>query len=424
MRATVSVRMLLRGLLVGVVALTVAGVPGFAQQQQAVCVLGEGHFEAHLRDGAGVTVGPVATGQGFSGRACSAAITWKGGTVLQVATAGQIDIDVMGADLGFGVPVVAFEIRKASTDWRATYAIYSLDKAPRLLAQLTGGDVYRAVDADFNGRIAIWTSDAAAVNGFDGLRYADFDFPPTVVLRYENRKLEDVSAEYPRQYDKQIAQVGAQLTPQALAAFRNSDGKLEDGYRPWPELIALRKTKAKVLEIVWSYLYSGREARAWEELAQMWPAADLGRVKAALIATRARGFDALAADVRGPLERLHHWRVAVYDTTATSRQILPLNSMDGSQTRLPDPLDTTEVFNRLVDTDPQPIAMMRTELVRQPEVVVLVVDAAGKVWSAKMAGSENDPELLEAAKGWKFIPAFKGTHAVACRTKMDIWPLQ
>jgi hypothetical protein len=156
----------------------------------------------------------------------------------------------------------------------------------------------------------------------------------------------------------------------------------------------------------------------------MWPAADVGRVKAALIATRARGFDALVADVRRPLDRLHHWRVAVYDTTATSRQILPLNSMDGSQTRLPDPLDTAEVFDRLVDTDPQPIAMMRTEFVRQPETVVLVVDAAGKVWSAKMAGSENDPELLEAAKGWKFIPAFKGTHAVACRTKMDIRPLQ
>jgi hypothetical protein len=239
LRATVSMRMLLRGLLVGVVALTVAGVPGFAQQQQAVCVRGEGHFEAHLRDDAGVTVGPVATGQGFSGRACSAAITWKDRTVLQVATAGQIDIDVMGADLGFGVPVVAFEIRKASTDWRATYAIYSLDKAPRLLAQLTGGDVYRAVDADFNGRIAIWTTDAAAINGFDGLRYADFDFPPTVVLRYEHRKLEDVSAEYPEQYDKQIAQVRAQVTPQALAAFKNSDGKLEDGYFPWPELIAL-----------------------------------------------------------------------------------------------------------------------------------------------------------------------------------------
>jgi hypothetical protein len=186
-----------------------------------------------------------------------------GGTVLDVATAEQIDLDAMGADLGFGVPVAAFEIRQAANDWRATYAIYSLDKVPRLLAKLTGGDFYQAVDADFDGRIAIWTTDAAAVNGFDGLRYADHDFPPTVVLRYEHRWLEDVSAEYPKQYDEQIAQVRAQLTPQALAAFQASDGKLEDGFRPWPELIPLRKTKAKVLEIVWSYLYGGREAEAW-----------------------------------------------------------------------------------------------------------------------------------------------------------------
>jgi TonB family protein len=68
--------------------------------------------------------------------------------------------------------------------------------------------------------------------------------------------------------------------------------------------------------------------------------------------------------------------------------------------------------------------MMRNELVRGPETVLLTIDGAGKVESAKMASAEADPELLEAAKAWKFIPAFKGGHAVACRTKMEIQPYQ
>jgi hypothetical protein len=138
-------------------ALASAGAVGFAQEQQALCDGGEGQFDARLHDGAGVTVGPVTNQHGFAGRTCSASLKWKGATVLEVGTAGQIDLDAMGADLGFEVPVAAFEIRQAANDWRATYAIYSLDKAPRLLAKLTGGDFYQAGDVDFSGRIAIIT---------------------------------------------------------------------------------------------------------------------------------------------------------------------------------------------------------------------------------------------------------------------------
>lgn len=392
-----------------------------AQQQQAVCDSGEGHFEAALKDGAGVKVGPAASGA-FAARTCSAKLMWKGETILDAAKAGQIDVDVMGANLGFGVPVVALEIRQDADDWRAMYSIYSLDRSPRLLAKLTGGDVYRAADADFDGEIAIWTTDAAAVQGFDGLRYADFDFAPTVVLRYEHRKLEDVSADYPKQYDAQIAQVRGQLTTQGLAAFQASDGKLEDGYRPWSQLIPLRKTKAKVLEIVWSYLYSGREAEAWAELAQMWPASDVERAKAAMIAVRAKGFDAEAASVATPSDHRHHRRVTVYATTGASRQISQ-TAADGTVRSLPNEAQM-DVFNQLVDVPPQPITLMRSKMVREPETVLLTIDEAGKVWSVKTSETGADQELLESAKDWKFIPAFVGGHAVACRTKMDIQAYQ
>jgi hypothetical protein len=406
------------GLLICVLLGAAAGSSALGQDQQAVCDRGEGHFEARLHNGAGVAVGPLSQ-SGFASRTCSASLTWKGQTVLQAATAGQIDIDVMGADLGFGVPVAAFVIRQSADDWESTYSIYSLDRSPRLLAKLTGGDLYRAVDADFDGRLAIWTTDAAAVRGFDGLHYADFDFAPTIVLRFEHRRLEDVSAEYPKQYDQQIAHVRSQLTPQALAAFEASDGRLEDGFRPWPELIALRKTKAKVLEIVWSYLYSGRAQEAWAELTRMWPAADVARAKPEIAAARTKGFDAQAASVAQASRDPHHWRVTIDDTTGTSRNIA--ETTPGSQTRSPDPMETS-LFNTLVDAPAQPIAMMRNELAHGPETVLLTIDAAGKVQSVTMPGAVEDPELLEAAKAWKFIPAFKGGHAVASRLKMDVQP--
>jgi hypothetical protein len=111
--------------------------------------------------------------------------------------------------------------------------------------------------------------------------------------------------------------------------------------------------------------------------------------------------------------------VTVYDARAVNREI-PQSAGDGTLTR--EPYQETNLFEGLVDVSPQPIAMMRSEMLRETEMVVLVIDAAGKVRSAKMAGGEADPQLLEDAKAWKFIPAFKDGHAVACRMKMIITP--
>jgi hypothetical protein len=52
----------------------------------------------------------------------------------------------------------------------------------------------------------------------------------------------------------------------------------------------------------------------------------------------------------------------------------------------------------------------------------LVVDEAGKVRSAEPAGSVKwvDPELINAALTWKFIPAFKDGRPVASRIRLDV----
>lgn len=140
-----------------------------------------------------------------------------------------------------------------------------MEKKPRLLRTLTGGDSYRAVDEDFNRQVAIWTTDAAAVEGFDGLTHADYSSPPMVVVQFERGGLVDVSAWYRAQYDRQIGELRRGLTAEALAEFRKSDGRLESGSGPAAEWVRLRKTKAVVLEMVWAYLYSGRPDRAWAE---------------------------------------------------------------------------------------------------------------------------------------------------------------
>ena len=56
------------------------------------------------------------------------------------AEAAQVDINVLGVDFGLGRPVVAFQVKKSAADWDMTYQIYSLQKPPKLLRTIAGGD--------------------------------------------------------------------------------------------------------------------------------------------------------------------------------------------------------------------------------------------------------------------------------------------
>jgi hypothetical protein len=108
--------------------------------------------------------------------------------------------------------------------------------------------------------VEIWTTDSAAVNGFDNLPLSSFDSPPTVVLRFEDGKLMDVSSEFQAHFDQRIKALRSQLDAQQLISFKASDGRLSDEHLaadgPPHGLLA---TKVKVLEIVWAWLYSGRK---------------------------------------------------------------------------------------------------------------------------------------------------------------------
>lgn len=381
-------------------------MPVRAQEQQILCADGEGHFEASFGSGITVAAGAVRKG-GFAAHACTATINWKKQSLEVTPAAAQVDIDILGADLGLGVPVVAMEIRKADKDRAAAYRIYSLARPPRLLRTITGGDIYRAADADLDGRVAIWTDDIAAADGFDGLAWEDFDFPPVVALRFERNRLVDASAEYPFDYDARISRLRSEMDAEALAAFRNSDGHLMDAAMPPQQLARLRRAKVHVLELVWLLLYSGREQKAWSELAADWPAADQARIRNAIAAARTAGIDAqvdaVAPAPEHPRERQH---AEVYETerTSTSLRFQPQQIH----------------FDTVVDLLPRPILITRRNWPSGEETLDVVLDAAGKVWSAK--SEIPDAELIEATRGWRFIPAFKDGRPVACKYRIAVSP--
>lgn len=261
-----------------------------------LCGAGLGSFSSKFRTGVTVTV-DATKARGFSTHTCEASLGWGKDAMPVAQQSWEIDIDAMGADLGLNTPVVAFQIKDSAHDQFMTYKVYSLEKPPRLLRTITGGDWFSASDIDLEGRTEIWTGDAGAVDGFDDIPLSSFDFAPTVALRFEKQKLIDVSAEYQRFYDIQIARLRSQLDGQALAAFKSSDGKVQAvASLPIDKLKLLQAAKIKVLEIVWCYLYSGREDEAWVTLAEMWPPADVNRIRQSILAARARG---IRSDVDG-----------------------------------------------------------------------------------------------------------------------------
>ena len=234
-------------------------------------------------------VGPVRKGS-FAERACTAKLVWNTQEISVASDAGQVGIDVLGADLGFGMPVVAFQIDKSGSGSDRTYQIYSLARSPRLLYTIKGASSYRAADTDLDGRIEIWTDDAAAVDGFERIPSVDLDFAPIVVFRFKKGRLVDVGPEFQSYYDAQIVKLRSQVSEHDLAAFKGSDGQLSATlHRSGEDLHRLVRTKISILEIVWAYTYSGREHEAWSALEAMWPPEDLERIRAAISTVRQRG---------------------------------------------------------------------------------------------------------------------------------------
>jgi hypothetical protein len=207
-------------------------------------------------------------------------------------------------------------------------------------------------------------------------------------------------------FDEKIAKLRAELDSEDLRDFKNSDGKLGSTARFSAEqLHRLRGVKIKVLEIAWSYLYSGREPEAWLSLADMWPDSDVHRLRTAMLDLRAHGIHAQVDETSSGPSAGRKKRAMVFDTTERSGRSNP------------------EII------PPQPILLRRPAPVASEPgltdselLLDLLIDSAGKVRSAEPAGNTKsaDPDLLKAATEWKFVPAFKDGRAVASRLRLAV----
>jgi hypothetical protein len=394
-----------------------------AQTHAVLCNAGSGTFASEFHTGVKVSVTAARNGE-LATRACQAELSWNKQKLVIAAAAPRIDVDAFGVDLGVGVPAVAIQVKNTDADCCMSYQIYSLEKPPRLLRTITGADSFGAADTDLDGRVEIWTDDSAAVNGFEHFDVRQLDFAPPIVLRFTNGQLLDVSAEFQSYFDQEIAQARAELDAQKLSDFKSSDGRLAPAAPS--SLEALHHTdyllgvKLKVLEIVWSYLYSGREQEAWHSLADMWPAADVDRIRAAILQARAQGIRAQVDAVStSPASRKD--QVEIFDGIHPSGGGVPTVIPTGRSGRMLDGISNTNKPN--LDL-PKPIQLWApASMGASAEVMLdLVLDSAGKVRSAAPADATKsiNADLLAATTEWKFIPAFKDGRAVASRVRVSL----
>ena len=378
----------------------IASLGCFARAADDVlCHGGSGIFDGEFQ-GQKVHIGAAKNG-GLATRTCEALLGRGEQTVVVATGMLEADLDAFGTDLGLGAPVAAFQLKKSDGDCCRSYEIYSLQKHPQLLRTIEGGSSFRASDVDLDNRVEIWTDDAAAINQFENFSLSEFDFVPTTVLRFEHKQLLDVSSEFQSSYDHAISEQRAKLEKLDPKAFKESDGRLApDGTIPAERMHRLRQTKIAVLEIIWAYLYSGREQQAWATLTDFWPEKDAERIRGEIVKARNRGIRS-QLDGTATTPPKHRKLATIYDATSPS---------NGSELVPPQAISLWR---------PPPQAAEQHVAVGET-FIDLVIDSAGKVRSAELAGNEklSDSELMKAAMQWTFVPAFKSGRAVASRTRL------
>jgi hypothetical protein len=386
-----------------------------AQRHDVICDKGAGDFEAEFRTGVRVHVGAARNG-GLATRLCDAALSWDKGNLAIAAGASQLDVDAFGVDLGLGVPVVAFQVKKSAAECCMEYRVYSLRTPAVLLRSITGGEFFSAADTDLDGRVEIWTDDAASVKGFENFLLSELDFAPPLVLRFVRGRLLDASSEFQPYFDRKIAQERAKLNPQDIGDFKSSDGQLATSASvSATRLFHLRSVKMKVLEIVWSYLYSGREEEAWRTLADMWPAADVDRIRAAISQARDRGIRAQVDGVSTEVRKGRETQTKIFDATK-----VPVATPEGTPKGLDPKLEITKP-KAILMLRPPPVKELNPGLAQTESQLELVIDSAGKVRSAEMVGAQfPDEGLMNSTSTWKFIPAFNAGRPVASRILLGV----
>jgi hypothetical protein len=180
----------------------------------------------------------------------------------------------------------------------------------------------------------------------------------------------------------------------------------------------LERTKEKALQIIWDYLYSGREQEAWDALAELWPPADVDRIRTAVLGARARG---IRAQVDGTSEK-------VSSGAEKHTEILDVRTLRSAQPGMKMSEGAAE-NRRSGIVLPVPILIGRQVAEGQEETLAnsgllldLVIDAAGKVRSVESQDPSFGDSLNSSTARWKFIPTLRAGRAIASRVFFIISP--
>jgi hypothetical protein len=405
---------------------TIAGAC-HAQSGAVVCRDGIGNFAAISPAGVSLQVG-AARSQGFARRECEGTLLWEKSKALIATGVAEMDVDAFGIDLGVGAPAATFQVKKAEAQCCMTLQIYSLRKPPKLVRTITGGTFFSTADSDLDGQVEIWTNDTASLEGFESRESGKSYSAPTVVLRFMQGRLLDVGSEFQGYFDGEIARVQSGLDPRELQEFKNSDGRLPPTAHFSPEELRrsqnLERTKEKVLQIVWAYLYSGREQDAWNSLEEMWPPADLDRIRDAITSARDRG---IRAQVDGVSDKASLGAVKnreVFD--ARTLRVVQASGMLAGERAMGERIEG----KRADIVMPAPILIGHKPAEGQNEdtlpdsglMLDLLIDSAGKVRSAKSTDPLFDTSLKDATASWKFVPAFRNARPIASEIYFIISP--
>ena len=266
---------------------------------------------------------------------------------------------------------------------------------------------FSAADIDLDGRIGIWTDDAASVEELRELALERSGLCPPIVLRFVRDRLLDIVPS--SIYFAKITDGGPSSIRKTLPISKAAMAGWRFPLIPADRLSHLRSIKMRVLEIV-GPTFIAAATGGWRSLAEMWPPADLDRIRAALLNARAHGILSQVDGVSTPVPAGHESHAKVFDATITV-VATPGVTPKGVTPKPPITTPRAILMERLPPSD-----VYEAELMRSESLLKLVIDSAGKVRSVEVMGNtqETDEGLIKSTANWKFIPAFSdGEHVYA-----------
>ena len=215
---------------------------------------------------------------------CRAYLTGENGFEKELLEDERISIHQgSGQDIfGSGNPTLVLEGYSGGAHCCYSYVIAELRATPVVLPEIENDSPFFFFKDDRSGQYRILTADGA-FDYFDEMCHACSPFPH-IVLEVSDGSVRDASSRYVAQYDTDISEARSKIRQDELGRFLTI-AKLHDldNQERFEEL------RQHVLEIVLSYLYSGREAQAWQTLDEMWPASDKFRIKRLILQTTRDG---------------------------------------------------------------------------------------------------------------------------------------